>query len=74
MRSDEYLVEGVAALDFGGCLANFLNSRQQQTNQDGNDREDDKQLDEREGRASARVWAREHVGNSKAGNSWNATG
>src|SRR5262249_57908581 len=42
------LFEVVATLDAGGCFANLLDGRQQETNQDGDDGDDDKQLDQGE--------------------------
>jgi hypothetical protein len=41
------LLEVVRALHARCCLTDLLHGRQQQANQDGNDRDDDQQLDER---------------------------
>jgi hypothetical protein len=44
VASQSKLLEVVAALHASGSLADFLDGRQEQTNEDGNDSDDDQQL------------------------------
>ena len=48
MDGDADLLEVVGALDACGGLADLLHGRQQEADQDGDDRDDDEQLDQRE--------------------------
>jgi hypothetical protein len=52
MKGDSELLQLVLALHPGRRFADFLDGREQQTDQDGNDGDDDQQFDERKGRTA----------------------